>query len=87
MTVSLVLERLQDPDPRVRDRAVDDAGDYLRGNLDSRSAVETAVAKLVAAAVATHDPAARPIIASYATHPDASVRGEVADPLVESAGS
>ena len=35
---------------------------------------------------ATHDPAARPVIASFASHPDSSVRVEAAEALVELAG-
>lgn len=35
---------------------------------------------------ATHDPAARSIIASFAEHADLSVRAEAADALVELAG-
>ena len=34
----------------------------------------------------TRDPAARPVIASYAGHPDRFVRAEAADALVELAG-
>ena len=136
--LNTVLERLTDPDPRVRALAADEASDYFRGGISGQAATETAVAKLVAAAVAddedsvreaalhacheavshhdlplalfdplvplmprlpaeligyvlailgaTHDPAARPIIASYANHPNRSVRAEAAEALVELAG-
>ena len=35
---------------------------------------------------ATHDPAARPVIASFADHPDPSVREEAVEALAELAG-